>query len=170
MLPHQFCRELLQPLRVPFREFALQDDVLTFEITKFLKLSHKRRDEKRASAGIEQSYSEGMLRPRGERPNGHHAAEKPDELSSLQVTHQNSLCAILKTTTLRPGRECGNGTEGGNGTRSAQHGGQAEIGWNWNQHHAMFPSIQTIVIAHPCKQPHILSQVFHRPDRRGSRL
>jgi hypothetical protein len=29
MLPHQLCRELLQPLRVPFREFALQDDVLT---------------------------------------------------------------------------------------------------------------------------------------------
>jgi hypothetical protein len=40
------------------------------------QLSHEGRDEKSASACFEQLYSEGLLSPRGERPNDSHAAEK----------------------------------------------------------------------------------------------
>jgi hypothetical protein len=35
VLPHQVRREFLQALRVTFREFALDDDVLTLEIAEF---------------------------------------------------------------------------------------------------------------------------------------
>jgi hypothetical protein len=64
MLPHQICRKFPQALGVSFREFALYDDVFTFQITKFFQLPYERRDEKSAGTCIEQPYSEGLLRPR----------------------------------------------------------------------------------------------------------
>jgi len=61
------------------------------------------------------------VRPRDERPNDSHAAEKRDESSSLHVTHERSLGAIPKDYHFATGRRVRNGT------KSALHSGQAEV-------------------------------------------
>jgi len=75
----------------------------------------------KTAACIEQPYSEGLVRPRDERPNDSHAAEKRDESSSLHVTHERSLGAIPKDYHFATGRRVRNGT------KSALHSGQAEV-------------------------------------------
>jgi hypothetical protein len=88
ILPDQICGESLQPLDVTFRELALDDDVLTLQITEFRELPREGRDKKSASACIKQAYPEQLLGACSERPNDCHAAEKRDEVSSMcDVTH-----------------------------------------------------------------------------------
>jgi hypothetical protein len=73
MLPNQIRRVFLQPFSVPFCEFAFNDDILTLQITELLQLRREGCDKKSAGACIEQAYSEGLLRPRDERPTDRHA-------------------------------------------------------------------------------------------------
>jgi hypothetical protein len=67
------------------RPIPLRDGVQT---TYGVLLCQGYNVQKSTSACIEQAYPEQLLRPRGERPNDCHAAEKRDELSSsCDVTH-----------------------------------------------------------------------------------
>ena len=53
VLLHQVCRKILQPCNVAFGRPALNEEVLAFYVTQFLKLAHNRYGEKRTvPAGI----------------------------------------------------------------------------------------------------------------------
>jgi len=101
MLPYQVSGKCVQAFRIPFREFAFNDDILAFQIAEFGELSHERRHEKIISTRVKQPYSDGLFSARCERPRYRRAAEERDECASLHLLpFENG-----KPSTLRPDSE-----------------------------------------------------------------
>jgi hypothetical protein len=82
MLLYQVCGKFLQALRISSREFALNDDILAFQIAQFSELSYEGRDEETISTRIEQPDPDELLRKCDERPSDGHAADNRHEFAS----------------------------------------------------------------------------------------
>ncbi len=82
---HKVGREILQTFVVTFRVPALDDDILPFHITEFLKLTCKGDVEIGANAGIEQANPKLLRGACGEGPYGG-AADKSDKCPSPRRT------------------------------------------------------------------------------------
>jgi hypothetical protein len=74
--------KFLQALRIYSREFALNDDILAFQIAQFSELSHEGRVEETVSTRIEQPNPDELLRKCDERPSDGHAANNRHEFAS----------------------------------------------------------------------------------------
>ena len=88
VLSHQVCRKILQPCSVAFGRSALNDEVLPFHVTHFLKLAHKRHGEKRTvPTCLKQPKFKALLCSRGKRPRDHGAAEQSSEIYAASFDH-----------------------------------------------------------------------------------
>jgi len=72
-----------QAFRIPFREFAFNDDILAFQIAEFGELSKERRDEKIISTRVNPVLM--GCSARGERPRYRRAADERDECATLHL-------------------------------------------------------------------------------------
>lgn len=97
--------KFLQALRIYSREFALNDDILAFQIAQFSELSHEGRDEETVSTRIEQPNPDELLRKCDEWPSDRHAANNSHEFASSHCASEVWACQARNLSLLQDPRE-----------------------------------------------------------------